>query len=141
MKRQQGATLLVVLVMLVVITLLGIASIRISGSNLLVVGNMQSRKFVENYGLQAIEQVMNSIAPFNAPTSAVAVTVPAGLTVSVSNRTCTFSAPAPGTSAVSTIAPEDNNWEFSVTVTDSFTGARTSMVQGVKIRQLAGACS
>ncbi len=141
MKRQQGATLLVVLVMLVVITLLGIASIRISGSNLLVVGNMQSRKFVENYGLQAIEQVLNSIAPFNAPTSAVAVAAPAGLTVSVSNRTCTFSAPAPGTSAVSTIAPEDNNWEFSVTVTDSFTGARTSMVQGVKIRQLAGACS
>jgi len=141
MKRQQGATLLVVLVMLVVITLLGIASIRISGSNLLVVGNMQSRKFVENYGLQAIEQVLNSIAPFNAPTSAVTVAAPAGLTVSVSNRTCTFSAPAPGTSAVSTIAPEDNNWEFSVTVTDSFTGARTSMVQGVKIRQLAGACS
>ena len=141
MKRQQGATLLVVLVMLVVITLLGIASIRISGSNLLVVGNMQSRKFVENYGLQAIEQVLNSIAPFNAPTSPVAVTAPAGLTVTVSNRTCTFSAPAPGTSAVSAIAPEDNNWEFSVTVTDSFTGARTSMVQGVKIRQLAGACS
>jgi len=141
MKRQQGATLLVVLVMLVVITLLGIASIRISGSNLLVVGNMQSRKFVENYGLQAIEQVLNSIAPFNAPTSAVAVAAPAGLTVSVSNRTCTFSAPAPGTSAVSTIAPEDNNWEFSVSVTDSFTGARTTMVQGVKIRQLAGACS
>src|SRR2546426_10896906 len=79
MKRQQGATLLVVLVMLVVITLLGIASIRISGSNLLVVGNMQSRKFVENYGLQAIEQVLNSIAPFNAPTSAVAVAGPAGL--------------------------------------------------------------
>jgi len=141
MKRQQGATLLVVLVMLVVITLLGIASIRISGSNLLVVGNMQSRKFVENYALQAIEQVMNSIAPFNAPTSPVAVTAPAGLTVTVSNRTCTFSAPAPGTSAVSAIAPEDNNWEFSVSVTDSFTGARTTMVQGVKIRQLAGACS
>ena len=141
MKRQRGMTLLVVLVMLVVITLLGIASIRISGSNLLVVGNMQSRKLVENYGLQAIEQVMNSIAPFNAPTAPVAVTVPAGLTVSVSNRTCTFSAAAAGTSAVSPIAPEDNNWEFSVSVTDSFTGARTTMVQGVKIRQLAGACS
>ena len=141
MKRQRGMTLLVVLVMLVVITLLGIASIRISGSNLLVVGNMQSRKLVENYGLQAIEQVMNSIAPFNAPTSAVAVTVPAGLAISVSNRTCTFSAPAAGTSAVSPIAPEDNNWEFSVSVSDSFTGARTTMVQGVKIRQLAGACS
>src|SRR3989442_12996495 len=124
MKRQRGMTLLVVLVMLVVITLLGIASIRISGSNLLVVGNMQSRKLVENYGLQAIEQVMNSIAPFNAPTSAVAVTMPAGLTVSVSNRTCTVSAPAAGTSAGSPISPQDNNWEFTGTVTNSFTRAR-----------------
>src|SRR2546426_10145880 len=109
MKRQQGATLLVVLVMLVVITLLGIASIRISGSNLLVVGNMQSRKFVENYGLQAIEQVLNSIAPFNAPTSAVGVAAPAGPTVSGSNPTWTFFAPAPGTHAGSGTAPASNN--------------------------------
>jgi hypothetical protein len=41
---------------------------------------------------------------------------------------------------VSAIAPEDNHWEFDITVTDSFTGARAKMVQGVKIRQLAGSC-
>ena len=139
-SRQQGATLLVVLVMLVVITLLGIAGIRMSSSSLLVIGNMQSRKFVENWGLQAVEQVLNGIGPFNAPAAAVAVTAPAGLTVSVSTRTCLYSVAAAGYSAVSTIAPEDNQWEFDVTVTDSLTGARTKMVQGVKIRQLAGFC-
>src|SRR3989449_5381556 len=141
MKRQRGMTLLVVLVMLVVITLLGIASIRISGSNLLVVGNMQSRKLVENYGLQAIEQVMNSIAPFNAPTSAVAVTVPASLAVSVSNRTCTFSAPAAGANAGFPLAPRNNKLEINVYLGDSFNGPQETMGSGVKIRQLAGACS
>ena len=52
----------------------------------------------------------------------------------------TVSAPATGYSAVSTIAPEDNLWEFRVTVLDDFTKANAAMVQGVKIRQLAGSC-
>jgi uncharacterized membrane protein YphA (DoxX/SURF4 family) len=146
MKRQRGATLIVVLVMLVVITLLAIATIRISNSSMLIVGNMQARKFVENWGQQGIEQVVNSIAPFNAPTSTVTITgasggsLPGGISVTVGNRTCLFSAPASGYSAVSTIAPEDNLWEFQVTVADSLTGAGAVMVQGVKIRQLAGFC-
>jgi len=151
MKRQRGATLLVVLVMLVVLTLLGIAGVRMSSSSLQIVGNMQARKFVENWGQQGVEFVMNSIAPFNNPATAINSTtatgvykivgVPAGITITVTSRTCLFSAPASGYSAVSTIAPEDNLWEFSVTASDSFTGATTTMGQGAKIRQLFGACS
>jgi len=146
-RRQEGTTLLVVLVMLVVITLLGIASIRMSNSSLLVVGNLQAKRFVEGWALQAIEQVMSSIVPFNNPGAAVAITkpdgdatLPAGIAIAVSNRTCLFSAPASGYSAVFALAPEDNLWEFQVTVNDSFTGARSVMVQGAKIRQLAGSC-
>jgi hypothetical protein len=67
--------------------------------------------------------------------------VPSGITIAVTSRTCLFSAPAAGYSAVSTIAPEDNLWEFGVTASDSFTGATTSMVQGTKIRQLFGSCT
>jgi Tfp pilus assembly protein PilX len=141
LSREQGTTLLVVLVMLVVITLLGITGIKMSSSSLLVVGNMQSRKFVENVGLQAIEQVLNTSAPFNNPTAAVTVTAPAGMTVTVSNRVCVFSGPAAGYSAVAPITPEDNRWEFEVTVTDSLTGARTRMVQGTNVRQLIGMCA
>jgi Tfp pilus assembly protein PilX len=158
MRREQGATLLVVLVMLVVLTLLGVAGMRMSSSSLQVVGNMQARKFAENVASQAVEDVMNSINPFNAPAGAVtlrtgATTVnaspgvgvslpsPAGVTVAVSARTCIASAPASGYSAVSTIAPEDNLWEFSVTVNDTFTKATSTMVQGTKIRQLAGSCT
>lgn len=137
---QRGVTLLVVLVMLVVITLLGIASIRMSGSSMLVVGNLQARKFVENFGLQAIEQVMNSAVPFANPTAAQAFTAPAGVTVTIGNRTCIHSAAASGYSLTAALSPEDNNWEFQVDVTDSFTGARTRMIQGVRMRQLAGSC-
>jgi hypothetical protein len=146
-RRQEGTTLLVTLVMLVVITLLGIAAIRMSSSSLLVVGNMQAKRYVEDWGLQAIEQVLNSIAPFNSPAAPVQVTkpdgsaLPAGVEITVSNRTCLFAAPASGYSAVFSLAPEDNVWEFQVTVNDSFTGARSTMVQGARIRQLAGACS
>ncbi|MDH3319248.1 MAG: PilX N-terminal domain-containing pilus assembly protein [Betaproteobacteria bacterium] len=141
MSAQRGATLLVVLVMLVVLTLLGIASIRMSSTSMLIVGNMQARRFVENQAQLAVEEVLNSIAPFNNPTSAVAISAPAGLTVTVGNRTCVFSAPAAGYSAVAAISPEDNVWEFDVLVTDSFTGAKTRSVQGTRIRQLSGACS
>ncbi|MGH6770647.1 MAG: PilX N-terminal domain-containing pilus assembly protein [Xanthobacteraceae bacterium] len=141
MTSQKGATLFVVLVMLVVVTLLAIASIRMSGTSLLIVGNMQARRFVESNAQLAVEEVLNSIVPFNNPTVLVTVTAPAGLDVDVGDRVCVQTSAAAGYSAVATISPEDNIWEFDVTVADSFTGARTRMVQGTKIRQLSGACS
>ena len=57
MRREHGATLLIVLVMLVVITLLAVAGMRMSNSSLQVVGNMQARKFAENVASQALEDV------------------------------------------------------------------------------------
>jgi Tfp pilus assembly protein PilX len=141
MSRQGGATLLVVLVMLVVMTLLGIASIRMSSTSLLIVGNMQARRFVENQAQLAVEQVLSSIDPFNNPTSVPVIAAPAGLTVTVGSRACVHSSPAAGYSAVAPISPEDNTWEFDVNVTDSFTGAKARMVQGTRIRQLSGSCS
>ena len=158
MRRQSGTTLLVVLIMLVVLTLLAISGMRMGTSSLQIVGNMQARKFVDNIAAQAVEDVMNSIAPFNAPTGPVTVrtggttvsanadtwtslTSPSGIDVKISTRTCLFSAPASGYSAVSTIAPEDNLWQFTVDVRDTFTKAQTSMMQGAKIRQLFGACT
>lgn len=167
MMRQRGTTLVVVLVMLVVLTLLAVAGMRMSTSSLQIVGNMQARKFVDNIASQAVEDVMNSIAPFNAPNGPVTlrsggttVTVnttplltaptaatfvslpsPAGVKVAVYARNCLASSPASGYSAVQPIVPEDNLWEFSVFVKDDFTQATTSMVQGAKIRQLAGSCT
>lgn len=139
-NKQRGMTLVIALAMLVVITILGISAIRMSSSSLQVVGNMQWRKAAENLAMTAIEQTMNSSAPFYAPTAAVAFTAPAGYTVTIGNRTCLRSTPAKGYSALSAVAPEENYWEFSVAVNDTITGANTSMTQGVKVRQLSGSC-
>jgi hypothetical protein len=166
MNRQRGTTLVVVLVMLVVLTLLAVAGMRMSTSSLQIVGNMQARRYVDNIASQAIEDVMNGIGPFNNKSAAVSlriggVTTPvnstplplaapapgtgtlvaAGVRVVLSERNCLASAPASGYSAVQPIVPEDNLWEFAVSVADDFTQATTIMVQGAKIRQLAGACS
>ena len=138
---ESGMTLLISLVMLVVITMLGIASIRMNSSSMLVVGNMQARKATEGVAFRAIEQTVNSIAPFNSPTAAVTFTPPSGYSVTIGDRSCLRSTPVSGYSALSAVAPEENYWEFSVTVSDSLTGARASMTQGVKVRQLAGSCT
>lgn len=141
MRSQSGMTLLIALAMLVVITILGISAIRMTGSSMLVVGNMQWKKAAENIALMAIEQTMNSATPFNSPTAAVTFSAPAGYTVTISNRTCLRSSPASGYSALSAVAPEENVWEFAITVSDGMTGARSSMIQGAKIRQLSGSCT
>ncbi len=140
-RSQSGMTLLIALAMLVVITILGVSAIRLTGSSMLVVGNMQWKRSAENIAMMAIEQTMNSSAPFANPTAPVTFTAPAGYTVTIGNRGCLRSTPASGYSALSAVAPEENIWEFSISVTDTITGAQSSMVQGAKIRQLAGSCS
>lgn len=140
-RSQSGMTLLIALAMLVVITILGISAIRMTGSSMLVVGNMQWKRSAENIAMLAIEQTMNSAAPFAAPTAPVTFNAPSGYTVTIGNRTCLRSTPASGYSALSAVAPEENIWEFTISVNDTITGAQSSMVQGAKIRQLAGSCT
>lgn len=140
MRSQSGMTLLIALAMLVVITIFGISAIRMTGSSMLVVGNMQWKRSAENVAKLAIEQTMNSSAPFANPTAPVTFSAPAGYNVSISNRNCLRSTPASGYSALSAVAPEENIWEFTISVSDTITGAQSTMVQGAKIRQLAGSC-
>lgn len=139
--RQRGSVLFVSLVMLVMLTLVVVNSINISGVNLRIVGNMQHRSAAEATAQRAVEQVLGSAAPFYAPTTPVTVSAPTGMTVTVANRTCLAYGPAPGYSAISGLSPEDTQWDVRVTVTDSITGAATSVSQGVRIRMLAGHCS
>ena len=140
LERQRGAVLVVSLVMLVVLTLVVVSSTQIAGGNLRIVGNLQSKQNVEAVSQDALEQVLSDIAPFYAPTAPVAVTAPAGMTVSIGNRGCIRATPATGYSAVSGVSPEDTFWDVPITVTDSVTGAATATAQGVRIRLPAGNC-
>ena len=141
-NRQQGLVLVLTLILLVVLTLFVLSSTRLSTGNLRIVGNMQTRKAVDGVAQQTIEQVLSSIAPFYTPNAAVVAspTPPSGMTVTVSNRTCTIATTAPGYSAVAGVSPEDTFWNLSVTVTDAISNSTTVVTQGVRIRLPAGNC-
>lgn len=72
-KHQQGTTLLVSLVMLVVLTLFAITALKMSSTSLSIVGNMQARQEATAAGQQAIEQVMST--NFTAAPAAQTITV------------------------------------------------------------------
>ena len=60
-SRQRGATLIVGMIMLILISLLAVASFRLGKSDLQIVGNMQQRKQALSAAQQTIEQVISSI--------------------------------------------------------------------------------
>jgi Tfp pilus assembly protein PilX len=139
-SKQHGATLFVVLVMLVVLTLFAVSAINLSNLNMKAVGNMQSRRSVDNLAQTAIERTLTTSANFYSPAAAVAVPAPSGMTATVAPRVCLGSEAATGYSLSQSIVPEDNTWEIKVTVSDSVTSASAVMYQGAKIRMLANNC-
>lgn len=140
-SAQRGATLVVVLIMLVILTLFAIAAVNLSSANLKVIGNMQARTAADAAASFAIEDTMSSISWFTANSATVrSVVAPNGLTAQVQARGCKYALPASGYSAVQPIVPEDTAWEFRVEVTDPATNAKVAMTQGAKIRLLAGNC-
>lgn len=141
-RRNQGATLFVVLIMLVVLTLFAVSVITLSNLNAKAVGNMQFRKAVDIVAQSAIEQVISSSANFYSPTAApvIAANTTQGMNVAVSNRVCVASQAATGYSLAQQIVPEDDFWEFQVTVADPVSGGSAVVHQGIKMRMLANNC-
>jgi Tfp pilus assembly protein PilX len=141
MKNQQGSVLFVSLILLVAMTMIAVASARVSTTQLRIVGNVQAVRLAESSAQLGIEETIGSINSFSNPTTNIVVgNLPAGINVAVSDRRCLGAAPAPGFSAVMNIAPEDTMWEVDVSATDTLTGATATMTQGVRVRMLAGSC-
>lgn len=86
-NRQGGATLVVGLIMLLVLTLLVVASIRSSNSNLRIAGNMQ----VQEEGIVVAQQTIEQLLSTNFTASPAASSV----TVSINNATYTASTATP----------------------------------------------
>lgn len=146
-NRQRGATLLVGLIMLVVLTLLAVSAIRSSNTNLRIVGNMQMREEAAAAAQQAIEQVISS-ASLTVPTpqtvdvngKAYAVTVSTPVCLSkriftqaeveqlsaAGNDSCVVDAGSP-LSCVKTV------WDIQATATDSSSGAYIELHQGISV--------
>lgn len=143
-NAQRGATLLVGLVMLVVLTLLVVSAMHSSTVNLRIAGNMQARSEAAAAAQQAVEQVISSTAIFYAPAAqSIPVDIDhdgdADYTVNIESPTCLKMTAAAGYSALfAASAPQDSNWDIKSTVTDNRTGAKITLHQGIKVRLAAG---
>jgi len=68
-SKENGATLLVSLIMLILLTLFALTSFKLSTGNLKVVGNMQQRNQAESAAQGVIEQVISSSTFTLSPTA------------------------------------------------------------------------
>ena len=140
-STQRGSVLFISLILLVAMTMIAVASARVSTTQLGVVGNVQSAQRVQSAAQLGIEEVVGRIDAFSDPTQNILVgNLPAGINVAVSDRRCLNTTPAAGFSAVMQLVPEDTLWAVDVQATDSFTGAAATISQGVRVRMLAGSC-
>lgn len=139
-RRQHGATLLVGLVMLVVLTLLVVSGIRASSANLKIVGNVQARDEAAAQAQLAVEDMLNNVSNFYTPTSRTLSVDADGdgsaeYTVLVSAPVCLKLITVDGYSVeFADSAPKDSYWDVAVQVTDARTGATATAHQGVKVR-------
>jgi len=68
-KRQEGVTLVVGLIMLILLTLMAISAFNLGKGNLQIVSNMQNRNESYNAAQQALEEALSTIRLFAAPTA------------------------------------------------------------------------
>ena len=147
-QHQQGATLFVAMMLLLIMTLFAVSSINMSTVNLKIVGNMQAIKQMEAVTQDAIEQMLSdedqyglSTAASTISTSVSTATGSFNVVVEMDKPICIDSQTASGYSAVvGNIIPEDNTWEVQAHAEDSVTGANIDIHQGIQIRMLAGNC-
>jgi hypothetical protein len=139
-RHQRGATLLISLIMLVVLTMFALAGFNLSSVNLKIAGNFQIQRGMEAVAQQAIEQVLSTPTAFSLTPAAQTITV-GGYNVAVSAPACNYYRTATGYGKdIETLAPEDTDWEVRAAVTDTLTGAQATITQGVLIRLPKGNC-
>jgi Tfp pilus assembly protein PilX len=150
LRAQRGATLIVGLIMLVLITLMVTAAFMISTGNLRAVGNMQFRNEAIAAANAATEEVLNSlltggstVAPPGSPNMPVDINNDdvTDYFVTIAAPTCVrASVAAPGFSSslslgkvMSTQSFWNTIWDIQADVDDAVTGARVRVRQGVRV--------
>lgn len=145
-NKQQGSTLLVGMIMLILLTLLAVSAIQSTTSNLQVVGNAQFREEATAAAQQAIENVISN--------RTFTTSVPPEQSIDINRDGVTdysvvFS-PEPRCNssvvldtATAPFVPEDcigppglcyrTTWDISALVSDDKTGAKVLVHQGVKL--------
>lgn len=143
--RQRGATLIVALIMLALITLLVVNAFTLSSSNLKAVSNMQIRDEAVAAANQALETVISTDFTTAPAASNFSVDInkdgTVDYTVAVDMPTCVKASQA------STGYPSDvelgasmssggtwyTDWDLKATVTDAATGASVKVREGITV--------
>jgi hypothetical protein len=159
---QQGITLLVALIMLVMLTLLAVSSFRVSNTNLKVVAAAQGQGEASNAAQAAIDQVISSGNFAADPATVAATPIPVDVNNSGTPQYSVALSPIPkclksrptDVSTLDITNPLDQGcfgsnkigqpptsvcyesvWEISAKTTDAVTGAAVTVRQGVSLRQ------
>lgn len=136
--HETGATLLVTMIFLVLITLFANSMLQFSDIHYQVIRNMQNQNEAEKAAQQGIEEQITSIGYFEGGSAAPSKTINR-VTVAVQAPICIDSQLADGYSALDPFSPEDNVWDVQSNGT-TLTGSNVEIHQGAKIRQPAGRC-
>jgi hypothetical protein len=139
-RRQAGASLLISLIMLVVLTLMAVSSMNLNNTSLKIVGNMQSQKALDYAAQEANATILGSFSNFAVPVPTPPAMTVNGYPVTAATPVCKKSLLAFGYQFDDPLAPEDTNWELQASASDSLTGASSTVHNGVKIRLPAGNC-
>ena len=147
LRAQRGATLIVGLIMLVLLTLVVTSAFMLSTGNLRAVGNMQFRNEAIAAANMAIEQVLGS--PFTNNPAAAAEPINVDMdndgeidyVVSIAEPVCiraTVASPSAPSSlslgaAMSTASSWNTIWDVVADVNDATTGAAVQIRQGVRV--------
>jgi hypothetical protein len=162
-QRQRGVAMVIGMIMLVLITLLVVSAINSGSVNLRIAGNMQAEEGARAVAQQAIEQVMGASANFyptptglnyNSATKTAQSTTPNydinndgvnEYVVWVAAPVCKVAAKeVPGRTADCINGARaglycwDTVWEVVGTATDSLTGVKQVITQGITIRFAPG---
>ena len=142
---QRGATLIIGLIMIVLITLIVVNAFTLSSSNLKSVGNMQVRDEAIAAANQAVERLISSTFTTSLGSQTFTVDIDKNGTddysVAIAVPTCIratqASASAPSDvelgAAMSAASTWNTDWDIDSTVTDAATGAAVRIKQGVRV--------
>jgi Tfp pilus assembly protein PilX len=142
--KQRGATLVVGLIMLLLLTVMVGGAFTLSSVNLKAVGNMQVREEAIAAANAAIEQVIASAFAVNPADSEILIDINNNGTtdyiVQVGQPQCvgyTQAAAADASSVTLGVLSDstwDTLWEIVANVNDTSSGARATIRQGVRVR-------
>lgn len=146
LRAQRGATLIVGLIMLVLITLVVTAAFMLSTGNLRAIGNMQFRNEATAAASAAAEEVLNSLLTGGSTVAPPAQTITKNIggtdyDVNIAPPSCIrASVAAPGYSSslslgtiMSTQSFWNTVWDVQADVNNATTGATVRIRQGVRV--------